>query len=85
MDNFQEHPVDVEKEEMAAAIRELNRDLDLHDIIVSTYKSEIAYLKAENERYRKALKTIKNGCRDNICNFCLTTVIEALQGKKGSE
>ena len=61
MDNFQEYPVDVEKEEMAATIRELNRDLDLHDIIVSTYKSEIAYLKAEIERLKDVIDMAGQG------------------------
>ncbi len=34
---------------------ELNKDLDLHDTIVSTYKAEVAQLKVENKRLREAL------------------------------
>ena len=95
MDNWQEHPVDVEKEEMAATIRELNRDLDLHDIIVSTYKSEIKQLQAEVERYVCCLKLIKNSCFDYMegagepefghYNTLFALSNEALQGKKGCE
>lgn len=45
-------------EQLQTENKEMSDDLDLHDIIVDTYKSEIKQLQTENKRLRTVLEHI---------------------------